>query len=525
MSTSNTPMSVTSKTVSRLRYQSSYRQGTGHQEQQQQQQQDAGVWDSHQALAMSGVDAQEVFPAAAATPAPPAGQQASAVEAAAVAAAQRSFGQLQLPQASQVNGAAEAATVDRQQAWQQLLQSPDTSQLLLQLPSLRVLSQPAAAAAGQTNASTALQQQQQGLMQGATQQAVLPTNSTQQQQQQHRRQVGLVLLALHSVYQDCKLSRLRLHLLQHLGPVVWLLACWLGCPLYQDHYEREAAPTGLQAAATAHLQAAEALLASVGRSKPNIVGMGSSSICSGDNSVFQPQEHLAASAASHCGQQQQRQQQQQEQDADVDQLLQQPPGDILRCLSLLLSASQQYGQYMPYLASTGSTALLKSLQLLQAYRVLAGGASRCAAAIATAAAEAVSGPGLQHAAASGGVSWLGGAAGSKQQAALVCELQHVLVQCSQQLVLLLVEQGWDVLALDQLPIGVGVPIKEALARCRGNPPVGECACCCPTAGHIAIVFTTDSRNCCVGVDSLGRTAAVLSPYAPACMTGHVTDPS
>jgi hypothetical protein len=218
------------------------------------------------------------------------------------------------------------------------------------------------------------------------------------------------------------------------------------------------------------------LLASVSRSSPFDVASSSSS-CAGNSGAYQAQKHLAAaSASSRAAEGPPQQQQQQRQDPDVDQLLQQPPGDILRCLSLLLSASQQYQQYMPYLASTGSTAVLKSLQLLQVYRILAGGASRCAAAIATAAAEAVLDPGLQHVAATGGVSWLGGAAGSKQQAALVCELQHVLVQCSQQLVLLLVEQGWDVLALDQLPIGVGVPIKEALARCRGNPPVGECCC-------------------------------------------------
>ncbi|WIA14045.1 hypothetical protein OEZ85_002600 [Tetradesmus obliquus] len=33
-------------------------------------------------------------------------------------------------------------------------------------------------------------------------------------------------------------------------------------------------------------------------------------------------------------------------------------------------------------------------------------------------------------------------------------------------------QGWDVLALDGLPLGVALPLKEAAARCRTNPPAG-----------------------------------------------------
>lgn len=277
-----------------------------------------------------------------------------------------------------------------------------------------------------------------------------------------------MLLALHSLYQDCKLSRLRLHLLQLLGPVCWLLATWLNTPQYCDHYERESnTPTGLTAVAREYALAAEQLLASV--------GIGSSSSSSGAG-AFAAQSHLAAAAGTAPAAAAQQQQE------VVEQLLQQQPADILRCLSLLLSASEQYRQHTPYLVTRGSAAVLRSLQLLQAYRVLAGGASKCAAAIAATAAVSLSTTATaQQDAAAGGLGWLGGvsssstkdSSSSSRQAALVCELQDILLQCSQRLVLLLVQQGWDVLALDQLPVGVVLPIKEALARCRGSPPVGE----------------------------------------------------
>jgi hypothetical protein len=446
MSMSNTPVSVTSKAVSRLRHQSSYRQD--HRQHQRQQQQQL----------FSGLNAEDVFPTAS-TPAQAAAATATeitAAEAAAVAAAQQSFGQLQLPQTPQHPAAAAAA--DPEEVWQQLLQSTDSNQLLQQLPGLQVSAQAATkyveeAAAAQQAVGSSFQQQHQMLVVGS------------QQQQQHRRDVGLVLLALHSVYQDCKLSRLRLHLLQLLGPVCWLLATWLDAPLYREHYERESTTDEVTAAAQGYSSAAQQLLASVGLSSSSGRGGGDSS--TGRDCLWEPQRHLAASEGVTAAQQQQ---QGEEQGVEVDQLLQQSPGDILRCLSLLLSASQQYQQYTPHLASKGSLAVLKSLQLLQAYTVLAGSASKCAAAVAAAVSSSVSDGSAQQVGLA--VDWLGDYSSSKQ-AALVCELQHVLLQCSQRLVLLLVDQGWDVLALNQLPVGVALPIKEALTRCRSNPPVGE----------------------------------------------------
>lgn len=452
MSVSNTPLSVTSKVpVSRLRHQSSYRQEFGGQ-QQGQQQQDA---ENMQPCAATGGDAGDIFPTLPSTH--PSAAAKAVAEAAAVAAAEQSFGQLQLPHTPQL---AAAAAADPEAAWQQLLQTTDSSQLLQQLPCLQVPGQTLPPPAGTAAAPR-----------GAAQLAP-------QQQQQHRHEVGTVLLALHSLYQDCKLSRLRLHLLQLLGPVCWLLATWLDTPQYCDHYERESsAPMDLTAAAREYALAAEQLLASVGSSSSSSAG------------AFAAQSHLAAAVsppgAAAAGTAPAAAVQQQE---VVEQLLQQQPADILRCLSLLLSASQQYHQHRPYLAIRGSAAVLRSLQLLQAYQVLAGGASKCAAAIAATAAASLSMTATaQQDAAAGGLGWLGGGSSSStqdsnisnnnssssRQAALVCELQHILLQCSQRLVLLLVRQGWDVLALDQLPVGVVLPIKEALARCRGSPPVGE----------------------------------------------------
>jgi hypothetical protein len=382
-----------------------------------------------------------------------------------VAAAQQRFGQLQLPQTPQLapQAAAAAAEVVPENAWQRLLQSAESSCLLQQLPGLRAAQQ---APAGHQQ----LSQQQDTPAHGSQQQLQqqLQPQLQPQQQQQHRHDVVMVLLALHSVYQDCKLSRLRLHLLQLLGPVCWLLAVWLDAPVYKEQYEREGAHGGVAAASAAYVSAVEALLAAMG-------SINSSSFAGG---LAGPQAHLAAPGRSNVAKTpasaatgDNRVQQRQQELLDAEQLLLRPPGDILKCLSLLLSASQQYQQYVPFLMGRGSTAVLKSLQLLQVYKVLAGCAGKCAAAIAADAAQ-LTGSSHLHANARGS-EWLHRSGGSNQQGALVSELQHVLVQCSQQLVLLLVEQGWDVLALDQVPVGVALPIKEALARCRGSPPVGE----------------------------------------------------
>lgn len=458
---SGTPMSVTSKVASRLRHQSSYRQEAFGQQQQQQalplQQQQLQHQQQHMGMERRqlGYDAAEVFPTAtpAAVATPP-----SAAETAAVAAAQQRFGQLQLPQTPQLAPqAAAAAEVAPENAWQELLQSAESSCLLQQLPGLRSAQQAAAPAGHQQ-----LSQQQDTPAQGSQEQ--LQPQLQPQQQQRHRHDVVMVLLALHSVYQDCKLSRLRLHLLQLLGPVCWLLAVWLNAPVYREQYEREGAHGGVAAASAAYVSAVETLLAAVGSSsfagalwvQPHLAAAGRSNVAGSP---------AAAAAGGNAVQQQQDM-------ADAEQLLQQPPGDILKCLSLLLSASQQYQQYVPFLAGRGSTAVLKSLELLQVYKVLAGCASKCADAIAADAAERLSGS-SQMPATVRASEWLHRSGGSQQQAALVAQLQHVLMQCSQRLVMLLVEQGWDVLALDQVPVGVALPIKEALARCRGSPPVGE----------------------------------------------------
>jgi hypothetical protein len=174
------------------------------------------------------------------------------------------------------------------------------------------------------------------------------------------------------------------------------------------------------------------------------------------------------------------------------QLLQQPPADILHCMSCLLAASEDHTSHLPYLASRGSSTVLASCQLLQAYQVLADGAQQCAAAMLDAAATvAARGGGSVDAGGSGETAmqeqpaliagWVQSVAArgnsssgsSAQQASLAGELSLVLLRCSQRLLLLLVSQGWDVLALDQLPLGVALPLKEALALCRSNPPPGE----------------------------------------------------
>lgn len=37
-------------------------------------------------------------------------------------------------------------------------------------------------------------------------------------------------------------------------------------------------------------------------------------------------------------------------------------------------------------------------------------------------------------------------------------------------------QGWRLIELESLPVGVALPLREALHRCRADPPPGTATC-------------------------------------------------
>jgi hypothetical protein len=179
--------------------------------------------------------------------------------------------------------------------------------------------------------------------------------------------------------------------------------------------------------------------------------------------------------------------------AELPMQLQRPPGGIMRCLSMLLAGSagnkqqqqqQQQQDFVPYLASKGSSCVYRSCQLLEAYQLLSSCARSCAAAVAAAVSSSYHHQQgltqLQSLAGSFGLfNTATSSRGSKgdesaiSDDAVAAELEHLLLLGSQQLVLLLVRQGWDVLAMNGLPLGVALPLREAVARCRTNPPAGK----------------------------------------------------
>jgi hypothetical protein len=340
------------------------------------------------------------------------------------------------------------------ECWQLLLASRESKQLLQALPCLRMQQQ---------------QQQQQAPATAAQQHDVSAAADSLQQQQQHRQELASVLLALHSVYEDCKLCKLRQHLLQLLAPLLWSLAGWLGAAAYQEHYERDASPTGLRNAALQLVDAAADLAGTSAAAAAELLQCGgSSSSSSGSNTAASLQELQ----------------------------LQCPPGNMLRCLSMLIAGSagypagkiqQQQQDFVPYLASRGSSCVYRSCQLLEAYQLLSSCARSCAAAVATAVSSSYQQQQQQGASvlaslvgSFGLLSGTSSSSSSKGESvtgvsddALAAELEHLLLLGSQQMVLLLVRQGWDVLAMDGLPLGVALPLREAVARCRTNPPAGE----------------------------------------------------
>jgi anaphase-promoting complex subunit 1 len=59
-----------------------------------------------------------------------------------------------------------------------------------------------------------------------------------------------------------------------------------------------------------------------------------------------------------------------------------------------------------------------------------------------------------------------------QQPDSLCQVQQVLLEGSCEVTLALVQAGWSCLDLDTLPVGVGLPVREALHRVRAHPPAG-----------------------------------------------------
>jgi len=314
-------------------------------------------------------------------------------------------------------------------AWQQLLASQGSKQLLCSLPALRCLS---ASQAAVTSVEAA--QREQRLQQAS----VMAQTAAQQQ---HRSALAAMLTALHSVYEDCKLCRLRLHLLQLLGPLCWVLAGWLGIYRYKEHYERDAPATELETFAADLVGAAVALAKPV-LHQPRQEGHDYRSLIS---MVLYPPPKAVLPAV------------------DEQSLDQQQPGDMRRCLSACLLASGKQQQYMPHLTQQHSPAVTLSCQLMQVYQVLGASARSCAAAVAAAV----------IAADNAGIGISSCLNFDSCPAALAEQLQHILLLGSHQVVLLLVRLGWDVLTLDSLPFGIALPIREALSRCQTHPPTGE----------------------------------------------------
>jgi anaphase-promoting complex subunit 1 len=61
---------------------------------------------------------------------------------------------------------------------------------------------------------------------------------------------------------------------------------------------------------------------------------------------------------------------------------------------------------------------------------------------------------------------------SVQQSDVHSQLQQVLLEGSCEVTQALVQAGWSCVDIDTLPVGVGLPLREALQRVRSHPPPG-----------------------------------------------------
>jgi hypothetical protein len=238
---------------------------------------------------------------------------------------------------------------------------------------------------------------------------------------EHRRELCLALGALHSLYEDAKLDCLRRPLLPLLARTCAALAARLGAGEYEEAYERDLGPWALAGAQRA--------------AAPSADGGGAGAGAGGGDSVDAP-----------------------------------PPASVLPLLARLLAGEEPAPGELPLLAERGSACVAATRRVVECYRVL-GRVSARASALLSSAAVACAAPAVGAAAGgAGGLGWPWLRSG--EAFAVAAELRQLLLGGSQELVLLMVEQGWDPLSLERLPLGVALPLKEALSKCRNYPPSG-----------------------------------------------------
>ncbi|KAK9828929.1 hypothetical protein WJX72_002853 [[Myrmecia] bisecta] len=124
------------------------------------------------------------------------------------------------------------------------------------------------------------------------------------------------------------------------------------------------------------------------------------------------------------------------------------PADIHRALHGLM-AGRSADASMPLLATKRARCVQRSADLADLYGLFAETARQCAQLGAGQA----------------------GAASAKK----------VVLEGAQKLVLAMVDKGWDLAEVDSLPMGVALPLREAMQRCRASPPAGW-----PVAAYVLI---------------------------------------
>lgn len=142
------------------------------------------------------------------------------------------------------------------------------------------------------------------------------------------------------------------------------------------------------------------------------------------------------------------------------------PIDMYRVLQRMLHGHAPPKSLAASLAAAGPCILQRTRRVIACYGLLRQCARKCNALA------------MAAAAAGGGVDWAGSSPHRQQaqvrplQAQGLGAAQELVQGASQALVLAMARQGWSWLEVDTLPLGVALPLKEALQRCRGSLPQG-----------------------------------------------------
>ncbi|KAF5836819.1 hypothetical protein DUNSADRAFT_5359 [Dunaliella salina] len=285
-----------------------------------------------------------------------------------------------------------------------------------------------------------------------------------------------VLRALHALYEDCKLDTLRWPLLLPLGRALARCAVALHAHAYWEHYARDVGPEDLgvefpSTGAAAHACQPRPPLDVCRVLSRMLQGCAPPAGCLPSEGGLQPHSHSAVPGQQHGKPASQPSHQQPAAGPTP------PDSGKTHAIQGGVAQGDSGSGGTGGEGSPPACCMPCTLRLLPSYQHLMQCSIRCSEIIASSQAAFQKSPnssstGPANSSASIVNADTTNSSSKSHSLARVAALHAAIRTASWQVVLALLAQGWSPTELSSVPLGVGLPLQEALQRCRADPPQG-----------------------------------------------------